>query len=124
MPILSPTLARIIFLLTRTFAHPSNAERHLVIDQPQAASIILYSLGRMNIRDVDVFRCLTNYVLKYQIDTASAQTIANILWAHRSVHIEPPQQLLESWTMLKLPDLNIVTSSNSRTWPYIDHSSY
>jgi hypothetical protein len=124
MPVLSPTLARIIFLITRPFAQPCNAEQHLEIDEPQAASIILYSLGRLNICDIEVFRYLTNYVLDYQIDTASAQTIANILWAHRSVHIEPPQQLLESWAMLKLPDLNIVKSSDSGMVPYIDHSSY
>lgn len=125
MPVLTPTLARIIFLITRPFAQPSNVE-HLAIDEPQAASIILYSLGRMNIRDIDVFRYLTNHVLEYQIETASAQAIANILWAHRSVHIEPPKQLLESWAMLKLPDLNIVVSSDtgSSMWPYIDHSTY
>jgi hypothetical protein len=124
MPVMSPMLARIIFLLTRPFAQQSNSKQQLAIDHPQIASIILYSLGRMNIRDSDVFHYLTSYVLKHQIDTASAQTIANILWAHRTVHIEPPQQLLESWMILKLPDLKIVKGSGSNMWPYNEYFCY
>lgn len=94
-------------MLTRPFAKHYASEQQLAIDRPEVASIILYSLGQMNIRDSEVFHYseyLTSYVLKNQINTASAQTIANILWAHRTVHIEPPIELLESWTMLKLPN--------------------
>ena len=116
IPAISPLLAKTIFLLTRPFALPLAAEQCTDIVHPEVASIVLYSLGRMNIRDTEVFTYLTNYVLKYQIDTASAQTIANILWAHRSVHIEPPQELLENWTMSKLPNLNIAYGS-VRMWP-------
>ena len=118
---MTPLLARTIFFLTRPFAQLSDLEQQLAIDQPQVASIILYSLGRMNIRDSDVFHYLTSHVLKYQVHTANAQTIANILWAHRTVHIEPPQQLLESWAMLKLPDLNIVKGSDSNMWLYNEY---
>jgi hypothetical protein len=118
VPVMSPMLARAIFLLTRPFARPFLSEHQLVIDHPQVASIILYSLGRMNIRDRDVFHHLTDFVLEYQIKSANAQTIANILWAHSTVHIEPPQQLLERWTMLKLPDLNIANVAKSNKWPY------
>jgi hypothetical protein len=67
----------------------------------------------MNIRDIDVFRNLTNHVLEQHIHTASAQTIANILWAHRTVHIEPPRQLLDSWASFKLPGLAIAKSSTN-----------
>ena len=118
IPSMSPMLAKTIFLLTRPFAQQCDPVQQLEIDHPQVASIILYSLGRMNIRDSDVFHYLTSYVLKYQINTASAQTVANILWAHRTVHIEPPQRLLESWTLLKLPDLKIVKGSDNNWWSY------
>jgi hypothetical protein len=81
------------------------------LDQPQEASIVLYALGRRNIRDVQVFRHLTQAILRHHIHTASAQTIANILWAHRTVFIEPPPQLLERWATVKSPGLVIARQS-------------
>ena len=95
-----------MFQLTRPFIESSDVT-YSTMGTSQEASIIIYALGRMNIRDIDVFRNLTNYVLQYHINTASAQTIANILWAHQTVHIEPPRQLLDSWASLKLPGLVI-----------------
>jgi hypothetical protein len=108
LQISSPRGAEIVFTLTRPLADPAAA---LQLDQPQEASIVLYALGRMNIRDVQVFRHLTQAILRHHIHTASAQTIANILWAHRTVFIEPPPQLLERWATVKLPGLVIARQS-------------
>ena len=104
LPISSPRDAELVYSLTRPLANPSTA---LKLGQPQEASIVLYALGRMNIRDVQVFHHLTQSILHHHIHTASAQTIANILWAHRTVFIDPPPQLLERWATLKLPGLVI-----------------
>jgi hypothetical protein len=61
---------------------------------PQEASNILYALGHLDIRHEAVFTKLCNLVLD-QIDSASAQTVANVLWASRAVFFRPPQRLLE-----------------------------
>jgi len=68
---------------------------------PQEAANILYALGRLNIRDDEFFKLLSNIILE-RIELASAQSIANVLWAHRAVHITPPQMLLDSWAIEKL----------------------
>jgi hypothetical protein len=111
LPISLPRDAEIVFTLTRPLADPSSV---LQLIQPQEASIILYALGRMNIRDVEVFRHLTQAILRHHIHTASAQTIANILWAHRTVFIEPPPQLLDRWATVKLPGLVIARQTKQR----------
>lgn len=100
--------SKVIFLLTRPFANPSNVNNdgscHMTFIKPQEASNILYALGRMNIRDESVFRNLTDLILE-QIDSVSAQTVANVLWAHRAVHLEPPRLLLDKWAGRRLPGL-------------------
>ncbi|CAB9513998.1 expressed unknown protein [Seminavis robusta] len=68
---------------------------------PKEAASIMIALGRMDIQDEQVFEALSNDMLD-QIECASAQAIANALWAHRAVHIPPPEQLLDRWAIEKL----------------------
>lgn len=88
-----------VFDLTRRFASVDK----LVVARPttQEAANILYSLGRLNIRDEEVFKFLSS-ILMENIEETSAQAVANVLWAHRIVHIPPPRQLLDRWTIKKL----------------------
>lgn len=67
----------------------------------QEAATVLYALGRMDIRDDIVFSSMGNIMME-QLETASAQAVANALWAYRTVHIAPPQTLLDSWAIQKL----------------------
>ena len=67
----------------------------------QEGATVLYALGRMDIRDDIVFSSMSNVMME-QLETASAQAVANALWAHRAVHIAPPQELLDSWAIQKL----------------------
>jgi hypothetical protein len=115
MPI---TNSKVIFVLTRPFASASLADASFSSRaiKPQEASNILYALGHLNIRDVDVFRYLTSSILQ-QVDSASAQSVANVLWAHRAVHVEPPRQLLENWASRRLPGLVIANDLNA-DYPY------
>ena len=69
--------------------------------QAKEAASIVYALGRMNIREEQAFQKLSAIVME-QIDTASAQAVANVMWAHNAVHIQPPQALLDSWAIEKL----------------------
>ena len=73
---------------------------------PQEAATVLYSLGILQHKDERAFGLLSNKILD-QIDRTSAQSIANTLWAHRAVHITPPQQLLDSWATQKLGIIGI-----------------
>ena len=43
-----------------------------------------------------------NTVLMRQLETATTQTIANALWAHDNVDLQPPRQLFDSWAKEKL----------------------
>ena len=88
-----------IFDLTRRFA--SVDKMALTRASTQEAANIIYSLGRLNIRDEEVFNHLSS-ILMENIEETSAQAIANVLWAHRIVHIPPPRELLDRWTIKKL----------------------
>ena len=72
-----------------------------LILSPQESSNILYALGRLDLRDEAVFTKLCNSILD-QIESASAQSVANVLWASRAVHFKPPQKLLDTWATEKL----------------------
>lgn len=68
---------------------------------PQEAANVMMALGRMNIQDERVFQVLSDDMLD-QLGAASAQAIANALWAHQTVHITPPYQLLDQWASERL----------------------
>jgi len=88
---------RAVFTLTRRFAEPMK-ENAL---KPQEAANVLHAMGKMDVRDEVVFRHLSQQMLD-QIDSTSAQAIANAMWAHRAVYLEPPQRLLDTWATQKL----------------------
>lgn len=93
-----------IFDLTRRFTSVDKSA--LTRPSTQEAANIIYSLGRLNIRDEDVFMYLSS-ILMENIGETSAQAIANVLWAHRIVHIPPPRELLDRWTIKKLGLLSV-----------------
>ena len=68
---------------------------------PQEAANTMYALARMDIQDEELFSVLSKDILD-QLEDASAQAIANTLWAHRAVQITPPRQLLDEWATQKL----------------------
>jgi hypothetical protein len=67
----------------------------------QEASNILYALGRLDLRDEAVFTKLCDVILD-QIESASAQSVANVLWASRAVYFKPPQRLLDTWAIKRI----------------------
>lgn len=92
---------RTVFLLTRRFTGRYSMPASSLLPTPQEAANILYALGRLNLRDEAVFHTLSN-VIATQMNYTSAQAVANVLWAHRAVHIPPPQRLLDQWAEEKL----------------------
>ena len=68
---------------------------------PQEAASVMLALGRMQVVNEEVFEVLSNDILD-QLDTASAQAIANALWAYRALHISPPPKLLDRWAFERL----------------------
>lgn len=67
----------------------------------QEAANVLYAFGRMHIRDEETFSCM-NAVLMRQLDKSTTEAIANALWAHDSVNLQPPRLLFDSWAKEKL----------------------
>ena len=86
----------VVFLLIRRLEEDDSLNL-----TPQEASNILYALGRMDLRHEAVFTKLCDLILE-QINSASAQSVANVLWASRAVYFKPPQKLLDSWAIQKL----------------------
>lgn len=87
----------LIRTLTRQLRHPEFQEQCT----PQEASNILYALAIMNIRDEATFRYMSHVIMMH-LSKTTAQTIANSLWAHDRVELEPPPQLLDRWLRERL----------------------
>jgi hypothetical protein len=68
---------------------------------PKQAASALYALGRLKVRDKELFDNLSLIIVD-QIDETSAHAIANVLWAYRTVHLKPPEELLTLWASEKL----------------------
>ena len=62
----------------------------------QEAANCIYALGRLGIRDQELFSALSS-IIKNQIQDANSQTIANSLWAHDIVGLPAPPELLSAW---------------------------
>jgi len=92
----------LIRTLTRQLRHTAIQEQCT----PQEASNILYALGTMNIRDDATFRYM-NLVIMMHLSKATAQTIANSLWAHDRVKLDPPPQLLDTWLRERLDVMDL-----------------
>lgn len=67
----------------------------------QEASIMLFVLGKLQIRDKDAFASLSS-ILKNRLHEATSQAITNALWAHEVVGITPPPELLSTWAQDRL----------------------
>lgn len=67
----------------------------------QEAANILYALGRMKIRDQEAFNVLNSVLMKH-LHQATPQAMANVLWAHECVGLQPPMELFNRWTKEKL----------------------
>jgi hypothetical protein len=91
---------KVVHLLTTRLLYLSQSSSNEK-PKPEEASIVMYSLARMNIQDKEVFSVLSNDILD-QLEDASAHAIANALWAYRAVRITPPPQLLDGWATQKL----------------------
>ncbi|KAG7347816.1 hypothetical protein IV203_016521 [Nitzschia inconspicua] len=72
-----------------------------VYTSPMEASSALFSLGKLDWYDEVVFEKLSNTILE-QIEDTNAQSIANALWAYRTVGLPAPQKLLNTWATEKL----------------------
>ena len=68
---------------------------------PWEAATAMLALGRMQIVNEELFEALSDDILE-QLDTTSAQAIANALWAYRSLHVSPPAKLLDCWAIERL----------------------
>jgi precorrin-6x reductase len=67
----------------------------------QEAANILYSLGKLEIKDADAFESISNILMR-QLQDASSQAIANALWAYDVVALDPPVGLMGCWAREKL----------------------
>jgi len=68
---------------------------------PKQAASALFALGRLNFRDKELYDTLCA-VLIDQIDATTAQSLANVLWAYKTVDLRPPDKLLNCWASEKL----------------------
>ena len=114
----SHEMANILWGLAKVDFHKDPNSRELIIVlskrirerriishcSPQEASNILYALAKMNTADEETFSAMTGVILS-QLTNATAQTIANTLWAHECVRIKPPRAMLDLWVKEKL-DIN------------------
>ncbi len=97
-------------------------QRPMILEStsPQEAANVLYALGKMGIRDAEAFSSM-NTVLMRQLDSATTQTIANALWAHDTVNLQPPRQLFDSWAKEKLDIVGLYL--DNQQVEIIQHSS-
>lgn len=86
-----PLVTRLVQRLTQDAVDVSATE----------ASSIMYALARMRYRDEELFQTLSGVVID-KINDTTAQTIANTLWAHKTMDLRPPRKLIELWASQKL----------------------
>lgn len=98
LSIVKPDAYHVIFLLTRHL----HKEPILEEIKPHEAITVLYSLGRLNVRDELLFGKLSHLILLKVNDITSSSAIANVLWAHKMVGMNPPQAILDAWATKKL----------------------
>ena len=73
----------------------------------QEAANILYALGKLQVDDEATFNMLGQLLID-QVETCTAQAIANALWAFQELGLAPPDQLLQRWTTEKLGLIGLV----------------
>ena len=67
---------------------------------------VLYAITNMRVRDSELFSKLTDIFMS-QLDSASAQAVANALWAFKTAYYKPPQELVDQWASSKLDLTNL-----------------
>jgi len=72
-----------------------------VLVSPKEAASALFSLGKLDWCDEVAFEKLSHTMID-QIDAANAQSIANTLWAYKTVGLVPSQKLMDTWASEKL----------------------
>ena len=92
-----------VFLLTKRLQSENIRD---TLNLREAATVI-YSLGRLNVREEFVFEKLSKKIFDIVNDdktysASAAAAISNILWAHKKVHLTPPQEILDAWASKKL----------------------
>ena len=105
--------SKAVFHLTRRFTKEMQDG-----PSPQEAANIVYALGRLDIRDEEVFSNLSHVIMD-QIEGATAQAVANVLWAYDNVYISPPRQLLDRWANEKLGLVSVQSKD-----PYENFTNY
>jgi hypothetical protein len=80
-----------------------------VCASPVEASSALFSLAKLGWCDKTVFDHLSGLMME-QIEIANAQSVANALWAYKSVGLPVPQKLLNTWATetIGLKNLNFL----------------
>ena len=97
----------VISILTREMRDESILKE----STPQEAANVMYALAKMMLRDEETFSCMNKVVMR-NLDQATTQTIANLLWAHDRVNLTPPQQLFDSWAKEKLDIVGLYLDDN------------
>ena len=77
---------------------------------------MLYSLGRLQIRDTVAFVSL-NAIMMKKLHDATSQTIANALWAYDMVELDPPAELMTCWARDKLGMSEVVSQGEKASQP-------
>lgn len=92
----------------QTKAAVANLVKHLISSEklldkckPEEASQILFTMGKLGLRDKSAYDSLSG-VIQRSVESASSQTITNTLWSYRKVGLTPPTRLLSSWSRDKL----------------------
>lgn len=68
----------------------------------QEAANMLFALGKLQLFESDALFESLSSVLRNRLHEATPQAIANALWAHDVVGIEPPPELLSTWAQDRL----------------------
>lgn len=88
-------------IITRLIRHVTDSSKLRETCTSQEASNMIYALGKLHIRDSDLFNALS-LILMNSIQGATSQAIANALWAYDNVALEPPIELMGCWAREKL----------------------
>lgn len=93
--------SELVSTLTNRLTNVNAEASPLLRVSAKTAATTLYALGTLRFCDEEVFNKLSGIILS-QIQDASAQAIANALWAYEVVDLEPPNELLNSWAIQRL----------------------
>lgn len=79
----------------------------------QEAANMLFALGKLKLFENDAWFESLSSILRNRLHEATPQAIANALWAHEVVDIEPPPELLSTWAQDRLGMAVLGTIANA-----------